>query len=216
MNYPKAIVSLFYRSRDGFLRNVWRTTAYYLRGKSIVAHHRSHVKGISKISIETGKTLNLGLFPNEFGAPSDVTFLNVRGRLTVNDNFHIGRGARISIGKEGSVTVNSGFINNYSILAIEHSLVIGKDTAIGWNVQIIDDDFHALTIEGASTSKANDGVAIGNHVWIGSNVNILKNVVIPDGCVVASDSLVNQKFSEPNCLIGGSPAKILKRNVQWR
>jgi acetyltransferase-like isoleucine patch superfamily enzyme len=215
MTYPKALVALFHKSKGEFLFNAIRTTLLYLAGKAIIAHHKVRFKRLKNVEVMHGKTLVVGLFPNEFGAPSDVTFINVAGKLSVMGNFDIGRGARISIGGNAIVTLASGFINNNAIFAIEHKLVIGNDCAIGWNVQIMDDDYHDLVFEGRQP-VANNGVTIGEHVWIGSNVTMLKNTVIPNGCVVAAGSLVNQKFDEPNCLIGGSPARVLRKNVQWK
>lgn len=215
MTYPKALLFLYRRSRRGFLGNAFRTLRYYMANKSIISHYRAVARGLDNISIAKNNTLVLGMFPNNFSAPSDVTFVNAMGRLHVEGYFEIGRGARISIGKNAMVSLGSGFINNNSVFAIEHKLSIGKDCAIGWNVQIIDDDYHTLTFEGQKPAMR-EGITIGDHVWIGSNVSILKNVTIPDGCVISSGSLVNQKFSETNCLIAGSPAKVIKRNVQWQ
>ena len=35
-------------------------------------------------------------------------------------------------------------------------------------------------------------------------------------CVVAQGTLVTGKFSEEHCLIGGVPAKIIKRGYSWK
>jgi acetyltransferase-like isoleucine patch superfamily enzyme len=57
-------------------------------------------------------------------------------------------------------------------------------------------------------------VHIGNHVWIGMNVMILKGVTIGDGAIIAAGSVVNRDVPE-RCLAGGVPAKVIKENVQW-
>jgi acetyltransferase-like isoleucine patch superfamily enzyme len=58
-------------------------------------------------------------------------------------------------------------------------------------------------------------IIIGNRVWIGENVQILKGTVIPDGCVISSMSRVSGVFTEPNCIIGGSPARVIRQNIDW-
>ncbi len=216
MNYPKAIAAVYHKSHgDGFLRNAFKTTRYYFGGRAIIAHFKARIRGLKNITIAKDKTFVVGLLPNDLGVPSDVTSLKVSGQLNISGHFSIGRGTRISIGEKAIVNFASGFLNNNCLIAIEHSLNIGSDCAIGWNVHIIDSDYHSLIIDQGSPT-VNDGVTIGDHVWIGSNVNILKNVKIADGCVVASGSLVNKKFEEPNCLIGGHPAKVLRRNIHWQ
>ncbi len=46
-------------------------------------------------------------------------------------------------------------------------------------------------------------------------ITILKRTNLPDGTIVAANSLINKEFSEQNTLIGGVPAKVLKSNVKW-
>lgn len=56
---------------------------------------------------------------------------------------------------------------------------------------------------------------IGNNVWVGSEVTLLKGTVIPDGSVVGYGSIVTKAFDEESVIIVGSPAKIVKRNIRW-
>jgi len=68
-------------------------------------------------------------------------------------------------------------------------------------------------------------VVIGNDVFIGDSVLIVGNVRIGDGAVIAAGSVV-VKDVEPFCVVGGNPAKIIKKrfseeqitriqNIQW-
>jgi acetyltransferase-like isoleucine patch superfamily enzyme len=60
-----------------------------------------------------------------------------------------------------------------------------------------------------------DGVFIGNHVWVGEKVFIMKNVTIPNECVIGTASIVTKRFSKENCVIAGNPGKVVKENIQW-
>ena len=53
-------------------------------------------------------------------------------------------------------------------------------------------------------------VVIEDDVWCGANVTILKGVTIGRGSVVAAGAVVT-KSCPPYSIIGGVPAKILKR-----
>ncbi len=60
-----------------------------------------------------------------------------------------------------------------------------------------------------------DSVTIGNHVWVAPNVKIMKGSVIPDGCIIGSDTTTSKAFYEKNVLIVGRPAHIIKKNINW-
>jgi len=51
---------------------------------------------------------------------------------------------------------------------------------------------------------------IGNDVWIGEDVRIMNGVIIGDGAVIAAGALVT-KDVEPYSVIGGVPAKVIKK-----
>ena len=53
-------------------------------------------------------------------------------------------------------------------------------------------------------------ITIGKNCFIGCNSIILKGTVLGDGCVVGAGAVVCGKF-EPNTVIAGNPAKVIKR-----
>lgn len=55
------------------------------------------------------------------------------------------------------------------------------------------------------------GIKIGNDCWIGAKATILDGVVIGDGCVVAAGALVTRGVYPPYSIIGGVPAKVIRK-----
>ena len=55
-------------------------------------------------------------------------------------------------------------------------------------------------------------IHIGKNVWIGANATVLAGVTIGDGAVVAAGAVVT-KDVEPNTIVGGIPAKVIKKIV---
>ncbi len=53
-------------------------------------------------------------------------------------------------------------------------------------------------------------VIIGNDVWIGLNSTILSGITIGDGAIIAANAVVTKNV-EPYAIVGGNPAKILKK-----
>lgn len=52
-------------------------------------------------------------------------------------------------------------------------------------------------------------IVIGNDVWINANVSIVSGIVIGDGAVLLSGSVIT-KDVPPYAIVGGVPAKVLK------
>ncbi|QKF81720.1 type B chloramphenicol O-acetyltransferase [Halarcobacter ebronensis] len=57
--------------------------------------------------------------------------------------------------------------------------------------------------------KAGDTI-IGNDVWIGSEAMIMPGIKVGDGAVIGSRALIT-KDVEPYTIIGGNPAKVIKK-----
>lgn len=59
-------------------------------------------------------------------------------------------------------------------------------------------------------------VYIGDHVWCGNSVILLKGSKISNDSVIATGSVVCGITSEPNSIIGGNPAKVIKKGISWK
>ena len=110
--------------------------------------------------------------------------------------------AKIFIGK-------NSYLNRRTEIKCQSSVSIGDDTAIAWDCIIMDTDYHSINGKVMTAP-----IVIGNHVWIGCKSVILKGVNIGDNAIVAAGSVVT-KDVPANCLVGGSPAKIIKTDVSW-
>lgn len=92
-------------------------------------------------------------------------------------------------------------------------MTIGDDCIIAMGTVIRDNDGGRHRILSPDYTNAKP-VRIGNHVWLGENSMALKGVTIGDGAVIAASSVVT-KDVPPHCLVAGSPAKVIRENIEW-
>lgn len=116
----------------------------------------------------------------------------------------------LSIGDGSSIPKGSVFY------CTEAPLTIGRKVIFGPNPTIITGD-HRINVVGKFIMDSNEKlpendapVVIEDDVWCGANVTILKGVTIGRGSVVAAGAVVT-KSCPPYSIIGGVPAKVLKR-----
>lgn len=97
-----------------------------------------------------------------------------------------------------------------------HKLVIGKNAQIGRDISIRTSDGHSIFKEDdiLPYNEPQD-ILIGDNVWIAQRVTILKGSKISSNSVIGACSLVNKEFNEPNVIIAGNPAKVIKHNIRW-
>ena len=103
------------------------------------------------------------------------------------------------------------------LAAIEGTRIrIGESCLFSGGIHFRTGDSHSLTdLEGKRTNPSRD-ITIGDHVWLGMNVTVLKGVTVPDSSVVGACSVVSGRFGKPHCVIAGNPARVLREGIDWR
>lgn len=148
---------------------------------------------------------------------STHTILTVEkgGRLIFNGSAHIGRGAIIHVAAGELILGNNFAISGTTSIVCRNSITIGDDVQFSYNGLVQDSDAHNIYGEDGRRFPNTLPIKIGHKVWIAPNVTIQKGAEIASNTVVASNSLVNKKFTEGSALIGGIPARFLKHIRGW-
>jgi acetyltransferase-like isoleucine patch superfamily enzyme len=87
-------------------------------------------------------------------------------------------------------------------------ITIGKGTYIAPNVGLITSNHD--TVDPDKHMDPED-IILGKKCWIGMNAVILPGVTLGDHTVVAAGAVVTKSFEDGWCVIGGVPAKIIKK-----
>jgi acetyltransferase-like isoleucine patch superfamily enzyme len=124
-----------------------------------------------------------------------------------------GNNNKLLIGKD--LSSNDTEITTYE--ESNNTVEIGNDCMFSFNIFLNATDGHCIydINKKKLLNSHKRGIKIGNHVWVGRYVKILKNVEIPDNTVIGLGSIVTKSFDEQNIIIAGSPAKVIKRNIGW-
>ena len=194
----------------------WRTACQLARRRPMVVGRRFRIRGARNITAVHG-FVALGVNSYGFLDRSVSSLLNVQGTLLLDGRIAITGGNRWDIGKGASMQVKGpATFSPFTRVVVTDSLTIGGSAMVGWDVQMIDSDFHPTRMsDDGPFTYSETGISIGEHVWIASRATVLAGTTIADGCIVAAGSVVRGHFTEPNCLIGGIPAKVVKRSVAW-
>ena len=155
----------------------------------------------------------MGINWDDFSASKGSALLDVRGTLvfqgeclfSVDTTVLVLDSAELNIGK--FVGVGNGVkIKAYT------SVFIGNCTRLAVECQVFDTNFHYVINKKTGEIFNNTApIHIGAKCWIGNRSSVMKGTNLPDGCIVASNSLLNKDYVargvEPNSVLAGLPAK---------
>lgn len=206
------------------LKYVKGTPIKYSNGNTIILH------------TETGKNIKNpymihGLDVHFCGKNSVIELF-----LPINfykSEFNIMDNCKFVIRKFGAIGMRIDADNNSSVFIDENadigkvfvhmenesgtSLVIGKNVALSYDIEIYTTDTHpVLDMQGNVINNKKASVVIQDHVWVCASAVLLKGAYISSDSIVGHSAVVSGKFSEKNVAIAGNPAKIVKRDINWR
>lgn len=136
---------------------------------------------IKKYSEKCGENIYLG---------KNITIKNIKN-LILGDNISIHAGSYIDAAGVIIIKSNVSIANQSSIISFEHSWK-DKKLPIKYNKVILGE------------------ILIDNDVWIGTGCRILSGVTLNSRSIIAAGAVVNKNV-ESNTIVGGIPAKIIKK-----
>jgi acetyltransferase-like isoleucine patch superfamily enzyme len=157
-------------------------------GKSLVIEEGVSINALSKDGILLGDHVTIGRYSNIIGSG---VIRNLGMGLKVGDNSNIG---------------------SYSHIGFQGEIEIGNYVIMGPYVKIFSENhnFEDPSIAFKYQGETRQKVTIADNCWIGSGSIILAGVSLGSGVVVAAGSVVTKSFGN-NLIIGGVPAKILRK-----
>lgn len=161
-------------------------------GKNLRVLSHCYIDALSTDGIRFGKNVSLGKY----------TCIECTGTLS-----DLGKG--LIVGDNTGLGAN-GFYGCAGGIEIGNDVLIGNYCSFHSENHNFEDPKCLIRLQGVNRK----GIKIGNDCWIGAKATILDGVEIGDGCVIAACALVTKGSYPPNSIIGGVPAKIIRRRGQ--
>lgn len=149
-----------------------------------------------------------------------ITIRGNNNHVRIADDIIITKELDIFIGgSDISIEIGKGTTIGQAIIRFAEDgtrLKIGEDCMISDGVEIWGTDMHGI-IDNTTKSVVNNAkdIIIEKHCWLGSRCMIMKNTHINEGCIVAAGAIVASDVLIDNVMIGGVPARIIKKEVEW-
>lgn len=144
-----------------------------------------------------------------------VTSLNTLdihdGTIIFNGSATIMENSKIGVRNGGKITIGSNFFANRNLSCVCYDNIVIKDNvSIGPNVSIYDHD-HCFNENGKTNKGYKVGnITIGNNVWIGAGVIILRDTIIGDNCIIGAGTVVKGIIPNNSLVTSDRKVKIVK------
>lgn len=119
----------------------------------------------------------------------------------VDDTCIVANGNRIFVGKQSRPGRPFSYING------EGGVVIGDYVRFGPNIGIISTNHDIYNLENSISKQ----IIIEDYSWIGMGATILAGVHLGPCTIVGANAVVTKSFPDGYCVIGGNPARLIKR-----
>lgn len=133
------------------------------------------------------------------------------GRLVIGAGTQIDRDAQLQV-LAGRLEIGpGGHVGPGAILVARHSIVIGRDVLIAEYVTLRDQDHRfGLDPPTARNGFVTAPIRLGDNVWLGAKVTVLKGVTIGNNVIVGANSVVSRDLPD-NVVAVGAPARVIRR-----
>lgn len=209
--YLKHIDMLQFIKYNFFSKIVIREKKYYLRPykNAVLDLHKE-----ARIYIK-GKNADIGI--NKLKGSKAETYLRMSKGAVWNSNNGCSMYYNSDLEIKENAVFTSGFFteNTGSAIICTTGITIGDNVMMGRNNLIYDSDFHSIVNKNGIPRNPNREVVIGDHVWMTTNVTVLKGVTIEKGCIISANTTVTANIPEASIASGKSHANVVFQGVQW-
>lgn len=127
----------------------------------------------------------------------------------------ISYGSTIEILKDAILDCQYFTMNSNSTVIVAEKMILGKDVMMGRNVVVYDSDHHQLIDKEGKVTNRPAPVIIEDHVWLATNVLVLKGVTIGKGSVVGANATVNKSIGSYMIYNSECRSYVKHKGIKW-
>lgn len=131
--------------------------------------------------------------------------------LFSGQHFRLFAPGRVSLGEKCA-------FNGMSYVHMHETGVIqfGSDCLIAGDTSFSSSHVHKiLDLESGERLNPPGDITLGDHVWISASATLWPGAKVGDNSVVGRGSYVSKEFPS-NCIIAGTPARVVREGVTWQ
>ncbi|OMD56310.1 acyltransferase [Paenibacillus odorifer] len=140
-----------------------------------------------------------------FNLVSPFTELEIgrKASITLGRKINIKSGTKIRARSGAEIIIGKNTFINHNCMIVSHRRIsIGQNVRFGPNTLIYDHDHDYQNEDGFEKNLyKTTSVEIGDNVWIGANVVILRGTTIGDNCVVGAGSIIKGNYSSNQTIV---------------
>lgn len=201
-----------------FYQTYWLAHFTLKKNVQITLHPNVRLQRLSSILVEKNASLELG--------KDSIIYENAKIEAYGNGRIVLGAGSIIGdarIQSRNNIIIGKKFLTSWNVYICDFDPhpVDSKLRSIQMqqmvhqfspSFEITEEkvDFVSSSASELSVGYSSSEIIIGDNVWVGANVSILKGAKIGDNCILATGAVVLKGNYPNNSLIAGNPAKVIK------
>lgn len=138
------------------------------------------------------------------------------GTIHFRGRAYLGMATRVSCQQNACIEFGNQFnITGRTTLLAAKKIVFGDNCLISWDVLIMDTDFHPIYNRVGDRINPDKAIVVGDKVWIGCNVTLLKGANIASGSIIGANSKVSGVLKTGNAIYAGEPLTLKREQISW-
>lgn len=161
-------------------------------------------------AVRRGKNIRGGRLEIVFQGSNNMVIIEDECKLKLRNTIFI-QGDNNIVHLHRNVT----FDQNVLLVACEGTkIVFGEDCIVANGVTVRTSDQHGIYGSNGARINLPKDVNIGDHVWLGAHVVVMKGATIGEDSVIGMNSMVTKNIP-PHCVAVGTPARVIKEDITW-